>query len=517
MENQLAFSEEKTLIARLTALALRDPGHMLAWILSLHLIVWTTLPLLVCYNLQLDLAEHLALGKEWQLGYWKHPPLPWWTADLAFRIVGDPRVVYVLGPLASVVAMYAVWRLGRETVGPQKSLIAVLALEGLHFFNFSAVKFNHDVMLLPFWAVAGYLLFRALTRERALDWILTGVCLALGFWTKYTILILAVAIGLFLLLDPFARRRLRTPGPYLMAGAFLLVVAPHLWWLVEHSFLPFQHVLFRAQEANRWYDYIAFPLRWISSQLFFLVPTIALLTLVCAGGSRGQQDDAATLFSRRYVTTLAIGPFVLTTLVAAALGRLPVAMWGYPLWSFAPLAAIMWVSVAIEPRRLHLFARGFLLVFLAMPAAYAAIEMLEPFLRDRPKATQFPGRLLAETITRQWREKTGTPLRYVGGADFGSAGAGEFAANNIAVYSPDRPHVIVHGDPRISPWIDTADLKRRGAVLVWQQDTLPDAVAAALKANFPTAEFRRSLTLPRQTLYPRKPVIVGYAFVPPQP
>lgn len=517
MENQVALPEEKTLIAKATALALRDPGRMLAWILSLHLIVWTTLPLLVCYNLQLDLAEHLALGKEWQLGYWKHPPLPWWTADLAFRIVGDPRVVYVLGPLATVVTMYAVWRLGRETVGPQKALIAVLALEGLHFFNFSAVKFNHDVMQLPFWALAGWLLFRALTRERALDWILAGVCLALAFWTKYTIFVLIAAIGLFFLLDPFARRKLRTPGPYLMGGAFLVVIAPHLWWLVEYAFLPFQHVLARAQEAMRWYDYIVFPLRWIGSQLFFLAPTIVLLMLVCAGSPRERKDDAAALFSRRYVTMLAIGPFVLTTLVAAALGRLPVALWGYPLWSFAPLAAIMWFSSTIASRRVYLFTRAFVLFFLAMPVAYAADELFEPFVRDRPKATQFPGALLAQHITRQWREKTGMPLVYVGGADFGSSGVGEFAANNVAVYSSDRPHVIIHGDPRISPWIDTADLKRRGAVLVWQQDPLPDAVAAALKANFPTAEFQRPLTLPRQTLYPRKPIIVGYAFVPPKP
>lgn len=197
MENQVALPEEKTLIARATAMVLRDPRRILAWTLVLHVVMWTTLPLLLYTNLQLDLVEHLALGKEWQLGYWKHPPLPWWTADLAFRIVGDPRVVYVLGPLATAIAMYAIWCLGRETVGPQKALVAVLALEGLHFFNFSAVKFNHDVMQLPFWAVAGYLLFRALTRKRTLDWILTGVCLALGFWTKYTILILAVAVGLF--------------------------------------------------------------------------------------------------------------------------------------------------------------------------------------------------------------------------------------------------------------------------------------------------------------------------------
>ena len=48
----------------------------------------------------------------------------------------------------------------------------------------------------------------------------------------------------------------------------------------------------------------------------------------------------------------------------------------------------------------------------------------------------------------------------------------EFAANNVAVYSPDRPHVVVHGRPQISPWIDMSDLKKRGVLLVWE-DGLP--------------------------------------------
>ena len=62
--------------------ATRKPLQTLAIILGAHLVVWTLLPLLTSANLELDLAEDLALGKEWQLGYWKHPPLPWWLADL---------------------------------------------------------------------------------------------------------------------------------------------------------------------------------------------------------------------------------------------------------------------------------------------------------------------------------------------------------------------------------------------------------------------------------------------------
>jgi hypothetical protein len=76
--------------------AAREPGKMLAVVLAAHLVVWTLLPMLVSPNLQLDLVEGLALGREWQLGYWKHPPLPWWIADLLFRATGSVASIYFL-------------------------------------------------------------------------------------------------------------------------------------------------------------------------------------------------------------------------------------------------------------------------------------------------------------------------------------------------------------------------------------------------------------------------------------
>jgi hypothetical protein len=154
---------------------------------------------------------------------------------------------------------------------------------------------------------------------------------------------------------------------------------------------------------------------------------------------------------------------------------------------------------------------------LALPAAYAADELLEPFLRDRPKATQFPGRLLAQTITRTWHDATGAPLTYVGGADFPSSGAGEFTPNLMAVYSPDHPHVVAHGEPALSAWIDPADLDHRGAVFLWEApDELP-GLPDNIRARFPRAELQAPLVLPRQTLTPRSPAVVHYAIMRPRP
>ena len=86
-------------LGALAEYARREPGKTLAVVLALHLVVWTALPALLSHNLQLDLIEDLALGREWQLGYWKHPPLPWWAADAIYRIAKQNHIAgYVIVP-----------------------------------------------------------------------------------------------------------------------------------------------------------------------------------------------------------------------------------------------------------------------------------------------------------------------------------------------------------------------------------------------------------------------------------
>jgi hypothetical protein len=168
----------------------------------------------------------------------------------------------------------------------------------------------------------------------------------------------------------------------------------------------------------------------------------------------------------------------------------------------------MWLGPVSDVAPLRRFAGVFAAVFVAVPITYAAIEIGEPFVRDRPRADQYPGRLLADILTRDWHERYGTTLTYVGGS--------EFLANNVAVYSPDRPHVVAHGETRLSPWIDPADLRRRGAVLVWQPGQ-SGADIKTLHANFGDFQIEPALVLARQTWHPVSPESVSYAFVPPRP
>jgi hypothetical protein len=145
------------LLSRIAA----TPGQALAAVLLLHAAVWTALPTLLYPNLPLDLIEALVYGREWQLGYDKLPPLPWWLVEVVYRIIGHDFAYYLLAQTAVLAALWLVWLTARPMAGPLGALVAVLIVDGLHYLNYTAAKFNHDVIQLPFWALAGFAFHRA--------------------------------------------------------------------------------------------------------------------------------------------------------------------------------------------------------------------------------------------------------------------------------------------------------------------------------------------------------------------
>src|SRR5204862_7408749 len=175
-------------MSALTSFVERRPTAAFGAYLALHFLVWTALPALLYPNLPLDLIEALTYGREWQLGYDKLPPLPWWLVELVYRMVGHDVAYYALAQVAVVLAFAIVWLTAGELVGAVGALVAVLILDGLHYFHFTAAKFNHDVIQLPLWALAGYAFHAALRRGRMGHWVLLGCAIGVALWAKYFVI-----------------------------------------------------------------------------------------------------------------------------------------------------------------------------------------------------------------------------------------------------------------------------------------------------------------------------------------
>ena len=334
-------------MSELIATIERRPQTAFAVFLALHVVVWIALPTLLYPNLPLDLIEALTYGREWQLGYDKLPPLPWWLVELVYRGIGVDAAYYALAQIAVVSAFAAVWLTARALVGAVGALVAVLILDGMHYFHFTAAKFNHDVIQLPLWALAGYAFHAALRRGRMTHWLILGVALGLALWAKYFVVVLAAPLALFLLLDRDARRALATPGPWIALVVALVIMAPHLVWLVRNDFLPFAYASARAAPSRGLIDHVLHPLVFAVGQVAFVLPAL-LIAAAVVWPRPTAQDKAPPVagkahdFDRRIVTLLGFGPAAATVALSAVSGRGAIAMWGYPLWLFLGL----WIVLA---------------------------------------------------------------------------------------------------------------------------------------------------------------------------
>jgi len=399
-----------------------------------------------------------------------------------------------------------VWMLALPLAGARGALVSILIVDGLHYFHYTAAKFNHDVIQLPFWALAGYAFHASLKRGRMIDWVLLGLAVGLALWAKYFMVVLAAPLALFLLLDRDARRTLATPGPWIALAVALVVVAPHLVWLVQQDFLPFGHVDSRAAPSRGLFDHILHPVVFAFGQLFFLVPALLIAAALAWPRPKAPAAAAADAFDRRIVTLLALGPAAATIVLSAVSGRGTIAMWGYPLWLFLGLWIVLRAKTAIDDARLKRLVTVWAAVFAVFAVVFVANYAVLPAFDHRYRAAFFPGDRLADELARRFRAATGRPLNYVVGS--------MWDAGNVSHYAAERPRVLIDGNPRRAPWIDLGDLRSKGAVVVWTSGD-PAVMPVGLRAVAGDAQVQPPFTLPFRR--GDQVLTVGWAILRPQP
>jgi Dolichyl-phosphate-mannose-protein mannosyltransferase len=464
----------------------RRPGVAFGGFLALHAFVWTLLPSALYKNLPLDVIEAMTYGREWQAGYDKLPPLPWFLAEIVYRIFGSDDALYALSQAAVIVAFVFVWLTARPLIGTVGAFAAVLIIDGMNYFNTSATKFNHNVAELPLWALAGFAFFAALRGGQLRFWILLGVALGLAWWAKYFMVILAAPLALFILIDPVARRRLAGPGPWIAAAVTLVVAAPNLFWIFLHSDQAFGYVETRTRMASSLLDWLFNPVEFFGAQAVYVVPALLIALPLFLPPVKFALRAGISTFDRRVILLLALGPALALFLFSAVSGRATQAMWGFPLWVFLGLQLCLLAPEAVLRARFAALATVWALISVIYVGAFIADYTVLPNIDHRYRAAFFPGDALSAAVTKRFRAATGRDPAYVI--------ASMWDGGNVAHYSKDRPQprVLIDGLPRRAPWIDLSDLQAKGAVLVWTDGdphVIPEAFAAVAPGVKPGEPF----------------------------
>jgi hypothetical protein len=166
-------------------------------------------------------------------------------------------------------------------------------------------------------------------------------------------------------------------------------------------------------------------------------------------------------------------------------------MWGMPYLSFVPLWLVTMMPKEPCGTKLRRFGTTWGVLFILTLLAYPGSHLSAGWVGLSVPRTRFPGLELSRKARELWVQKTGRPLEIVMGKTW--------IAGNVAFYAPDfhnRPHTCLNGKLEYSPWLSEDDIKRKGALVLWQDD---HQLAPEVRSSYGVKESGPPLELTVQT------------------
>jgi len=462
--------------------AIRSRPTLVFWLATLaQAVLWLLVPMLFYAAPPVELAQVLAIGHEFQFDSDVGPPLAFWLAEIAFR-VGGLFGVYALAQLCVVATYWCLFRLGNAIVGPVLAVVAVLLMVGISPFTVPSPDFGPAVLTMALWAFVLLHYWRAVVEQRRLSWYALGAGAALILLASEAALILLGTLALFTVLTERGRDALDRMEPWIVAAVLVGVLFVHLLWL-EGSSDSLTPTIERLRDAGMAGKNTVSWLRLLTALVLAHVG-LAILVVLAAGWlsvradplpalKRGAVDD----FAGRFVKVFALLPALLATIIAVVLGR------AQPIGGVAPLVVLSALAVVLaagdgialyHQRLLGLAWAGLLIV----PAIMVpAVMILLPWTVGTDLTVAEPAAAMGRFFADTFRTRTGHALAVVTG-EIGPAAI-------VAVGAPSRPSVYFDEDPARSPSVTAADIRSKGAVVVWLTPDTNPAPPPGIKAYFP--------------------------------
>ena len=394
-----------------------------------HLIIWTLIPSLTNKNLPLDTIETLAWGSNLDWGFNKHPPMSAFFSEVFFSIFGSQDwAYYLLSQIFVVISFYFVFKFAQQILNNRLlSLISVLLLESIYFYNFTTPEYNVNICQLPFWSLLVYYAWKVFNSKniKFFDCFLVGLFGALGFLSKYLFVYLLLSIAIFFVYSIYKKYLKRFDFKYLIIlEVFLVLLIPHFLWLYENNFITFVYGLKRTGlENSDVFAHIKYPIIFLVKQIGILLPFIFLSWLLIKKIKFKIDLKDKKLMFLIFINFLPIALMFLTSFFTGSKIR---TMWMTPFYLFFGVFSVYLFQSQINIKKLKIFLYSFLFLFFLSPIIYSYIS-----ISQTDKRTDYPGKQIAKKVQITWDQDFNDPIQFVIGD--------EWKAGNLSYHLKSRP------------------------------------------------------------------------------
>ena len=321
----------------------------------------------------MDTIEHLAWASNLDWGFDKHPPLVAFILAIFYQIFSNQDwAYYLLSQIFVVSTFYIVWIFSKEFFkNDLYSLISVLLLEGLFFYNFTTPEFNVNICQLPFWALTVFYFWRSIKDNEIKNWILLGLFAGLGFLSKYLFAYLLMSLAAFLIYILFKKRNLKI-NIVISVITFLIIISPHIFWLIKNDFVSILYALKRTGlETTNLKNHFINPLIFLGKQIGVLFPLFLIFLM-----SLKKPIIKFKFRDQKFLFLLAINlmPIVLMTITSLISGAKIRTMWMTPFYLYWGVMLVYLFQKNINLLNLRNFFYMFLIFFTISPISYFYIS-----------------------------------------------------------------------------------------------------------------------------------------------
>ena len=407
----------------------RNTNNIFFIFILFHLIIWTLVPTLTNQNLPLDTIETLAWGSNLDWGFNKHPPVSAFFSEIFYQIFGaQDWAYYLLSQIFVVIAFFVVFNFAKDLLGDKTlSLISVLLLEGIYFYNFTTPEFNVNVCQLPFWALCVFYSWKLFDKQKITfkDCFWLGVFAAIGFLSKYLFIYLLIAIDLLFFYVIFIKKFKKFDFKFLISlEVFIILLAPHLIWLTNNDYITITYGLARTGlENSNLLDHIIYPLKFLAKQIVILVPFFIMFSFLIKKFKFKISIKDKRLLFLIFINMVPIALMFLTSMVIGSKIR---TMWMTPFYLFFGVLFVYLFQSQINLKKINLYIYGFLFLFFLSPVLYSYVSIVE-----QDKRTDYPGKEIAEKVQIIWDKDFDKEIEFVTG--------NEWNAGNLSYHLKSRP------------------------------------------------------------------------------
>lgn len=462
---------------------LRTRPRLIFWLAALaQALLWLVVPTLFYAAPPGDLAEVLAVGRELKFGSELGPPLAHWLAEIALRAAGGHMVgVYLLAQICIVATYWAVFQLGRATVGDRHAVLATLLMAGISVFTIGSPDFGPDILMMPLWAFAILHLWRAIGENKVLYWL----ALAFDFWllllTSHLALLLLAVIVAFVAINPRARKAAINPATGMAVVTVGCMILPSAVMIQQYGFGLTPNLArlrnFEAIDQNI--------IAWL--RLLMLVAVAhagaGILVVLASNLARTKRIEAAAVtgeradpFARTFIMTFALAPLILATAFAVISGK-PDLTGIPPLLVLSGLAIVAAAGDTIMLHHQRLVTAAWLSLLLVPPALMAAGVLMLPAAFAVDLKVAQPAGDIAKFMTDNFERRTGRKLEIVAGDPR--------LASLVSAASASRPRVYHAPDSGKPQLAMRDDALQKGAIVLWRATDTAGTPPPAIKAQFP--------------------------------